>query len=258
MKRSHIVLLFILVSLMAASCNKLTNGEPVSESRNVSRFNTVSIHNNLNVRLVESNRPHVELTCPKNLIGNIITEVDGDTLFIKNENRFNWLRSTDYSIDLTIYYNALREIRFASIGDLVGTDSIRGLSEQSIDTTENGIETVWTNTFHLNIVEGCGDIDLTLNCNVLKNGFNNGTSYVTLRGKVGYSEFMARSYGSIHAERLESNFVRVQSESTNDIYVWARTGLRVWLYSIGNVYYKGSPEITVEACESDGRLIPLE
>lgn len=258
MKRNPIVLLFILVSLMAASCDKLTNGEPVSENRNVSRFNTISIYNNVNVRLVESDHPHLELTCPRNLIDNIVTDVKGDTLFIKNENRYNWLRSFDYSIDLTVFYSTLREIKFASIGDLVGTDSIKGVREQGIDTTDIGPETIWTNNFYLNIVEGCGDIDLTLNCDVLKNGFNNGTSCVTLRGKAGYSEFLSRSYGVIHAEQLESNFIRVQSESTNDVYVWAKTGLRAWLYSIGNVYYKGSPTITIEACENDGRLIPLQ
>ena len=262
MKRSNIAILFSLVSLLIASCSKMdqlfNNGEPITEQRNLGqRFNTISMHNNVNVRLVRDNHPHLELTCPKNLIEKVTTEIDGDTLFIKNQNDYNWLRSYDYDIDLTVYYDSLREIKYAAIGDLLCTDSITGIGELTIDSTEFGIDTLWNRSFYLNINEGCGNIDLTFKCNVVKNQFDNGTSEVTLRGISGYTEIIMRSYGVVHAEKLESNFVRVQSHSTNDAYVWAKTGLRVWLYSIGNVYYKGNPWIT-QQCENDGQVIKMD
>ena len=262
MKRKAIAVLFFLVSLMPLSCSKMdqlfNNGEPVTEYRNIGqRFSAISMFNNVNVRLVQDNHPRLELTCPKNLIGKVTTELDGDTLVIKNENDYNWLRSFDYSIDLTIYYDSLRQINFASVGDLTCTDSIRGIGELVADSTENGIDTLWNRTFFLNINEGSGDIDLTFKCDVVKNLFSNGTSKVTMRGISGYTEIIMRSYGVVQAETLESNFVRVQSHSTNDAYVWAKTGLRVWLYSIGNVYYKGSPWIT-QQCEGDGQVIKME
>ena len=262
MKRNVIAVLFFLVSLTAASCSKVdalfNNGEPIAETREVEhRFNTISMYNNVNVKLVHDNHPHLELTCPKNLIDKVKTEIEGDTLYIRNENNFNWLRSYDYSIDLTVYYDSLREVNFASVGDLRCTDSIRGFGLQSTDTIEGISNTVWIRNFNLNINEGCGDIDLTLSCSVVKNNFRNGTSCVTLRGKAEYTEIIMRSYGVVHAENLNSNFVRVQSHSTNDAYVWARTKLTVWLYSIGNVYYKGRPWI-VKECTSDGQVIKLE
>lgn len=274
MKRNAIVVLFFLVSLMAASCSKVfTNGEPVTEHRNLGqRFETVCIYNNVNVKLVNSDRQGVEVTCPENLIENVTTEVKGDSLIIKNENDFNWLRSYDYSIDLTVYYDSLREITYASIGDLRCTDSIRGYSTIStdtipleidttgIDTTHIGIDTIVTTTsrhFVLRIKEGSGDIDLCFNCDVLKTVFSFGTSKVTLRGIAGYTEHYMKSYGCIHAETLNSNIVKVMSESTNDTYVWARGQLIVRLSSIGNVYYKGHPWIEKE-CTSDGDVFKLE
>jgi hypothetical protein len=108
-----------------------------------------------------------------------------------------------------------------------------------------------------NINEGCGNIDLTFDCGVLKTQFGNGTSEVTLKGQSSYTEINMRSYGVVHAENLNSNFVRVQSYSTNDAYVWARTKLTVWLHSIGNVYYKGNPWV-VKECYGDGQVIKLE
>ena len=262
MKRNAIVVLFFLVSLISASCSKMNtlfnNGEPVTEQREVGhRFNTVSMYNNVNVKLIHDTHPHLELTCPKNLIDKVTTEIEGDTLYIKNENDFNWLRSYDYSIDLTVYYDSLRQVNFASVGDLLSTDSIKGIMEMSIDTAGGVADTVRTRSFNLNINEGCGDIDLTFDCSVVKNNFTNGTSHVTMRGIAEYTEIIMRSYGVVHAENLYSNFVRVQSHSTNDAYVWARTKLTVWLYSIGNVYYKGNPWI-VKDCTSDGQVIKLE
>ena len=262
MKRSTIAVLFFLVSLMVASCSKVetlfTNGEPVTEHRSLShRFDAIKMYNNVNVKLVQDNHPRLELTCPKNLIEKVTTEIEGDTLVIKNENDHNWLRSYDYNIDLTVYYDSLRQIDFASVGELRCTDSIRGFRELTIDSTNAVIDTIWTRTFNLNIIEGCGDIDLTFNCNVVKSNFSNGTSLVTLRGIAEYTEIIMRSYGVVHAENLNSNFVRVQSHSTNDAYVWARTKLTVWLYSIGNVYYKGNPWI-VQDCPNDGQVYKLE
>ena len=274
MKRSTVAILFFLVSLMVASCSKVdslfSNGEPITEQRELNhRIVAISMYNNVNVKLVHDSHPHLELTCPKNLIEKVTTEIDGDTLYIKNENDYNWLRSYDYSIDLTVYYDSLRMINFASVGDLRCSDSIKGMLEKSvdtigmsIDTTETSIDTIWEietswiHNFNLNINEGCGDIDLTIDCDVVKSNFGNGTSLVTLKGAAEYTEIIMRSYGAVHAENLNSNFVRVQSHSTNDAYVWARTKLTVWLYSIGNVYYKGNPQV-FDDCQSEGQVIRL-
>ena len=262
MKRSTIAVLFFLVSLMASSCSKtenlFTNGEPITEHRPLDhRFDAIKMFNNVNVKLVHDNHPRLELTCPKNLIDKVTTELEGDTLVIKNENDFNWLRSFDYSIDLTVYYDSLRQINFASVGDLSCTDSINGIGELTVDSTNGMIDTIWTRAFTLKIDEGCGNIDLATKSNVVKTIFANGTSHVTLRGQAEYTEIIMRSYGVVHAENLYSNFVRVQSHSTNDAYVWARTKLTAWLYSIGNVYYKGHPWV-VQECTNDGRVIKLE
>ena len=248
MKRKLIAILACLVSLAWASCSKsvFSNGTPVCETRITERFRSVSIFNNVNVKLVHSNRPHLELTCPKNLIENITTEVQGDTLVIINNNKLNWLRSTDYRIDLTVYYDSLREINYASIGELRCSDSIRGLKAGKP-----------VSQFNLNINEGSGDIDLALRCDIMKTKFGNGTSHIRLRGEAGYCEHFTRSYGTIDARNLNSNITVVETHSTNDVYVWARTQLNVQLYSLGNIYYRGTPKTNVEARTNEGRLIPL-
>ena len=262
MKRKHIAVLFFLGSLLAVSCSKMdalfNNGDPVTEYRSVGQpFHVVSMYNNVNVNLVQDSHPRLELICPENLIENITTEIKGDTLIIKNENGHNWLRSYDYSIDLIVYYDSLREVHYASIGELRNNDSIKGMGQLRIDSTGVEIDTIWSQSFILRINEGSGNIDLTFDCDVLKTVFNNGTSKATLHGYAGYTEHYMKSYGTIHAETLNSNIVSVSSESTNDIYVWARTKLVARIYSIGNVYYKGHPWIEKHIV-GEGQIIKME
>lgn len=262
MKRNAIIILSFLVSLTVTSCSKVdalfNNGEPIAEHRSVEHpFSVVSMFNNVNVTLVEDSHPHLELTCPKNLIGKVITEVKNDTLLIKNENDYNWLRSYDYSIDLTVYYDSLRAVNYYSIAELRSTTPLIGMSTQSIDSTDSGIDTIRTSNFILRVLEGSGDIDLTLDCDVMKTVFNNGTSKVTLRGYAGYAEHYLRSYGTVRAENLNSNIVKVMSNSTNDAYIWVRSALYASLSNIGNLYYKGSPWIDAY-CNGDGKVIKME
>ena len=259
MKREHIAVLFFLVSLLTVSCSKLdalfNNGEPITEQRPASEhFEIICMYNNVNVNLIQSRHPHFELTCPKNLIDNIVTEIRNDSLIIRNENDFNWLRSYDYSIDLDVYYDSLREINYASTARLTTQDTLTGCN------VLDSIDGLPQKTFMLRTKEGCGDIDLTFNCDVLRDRFFNGTSYITLRGVSGYTEHIVRSYGTVHAETLDCNFVTVLSQSTNDVYVRVRNGgkLNVELYSIGNLYYIGNPYEPNIHYHSDGRAIKIE
>lgn len=258
MKRSPIAVLCFLVSLLAFSCSKVdslfNNGEPVTEQRAIDQpFDILCLHDNINVELVHSSHPRLELTCPKNLIDNIMTELHGDSLVVWNDNNLNWIRSYDYSIDLTIYYDSLREINYCSTARLHSRDTLYGRID--LDTLGD----YGRNCFMLRIKEGCGDIDLTFKCDVMRNRFFNGTSCITLHGEAGYSEYILRAYGMVNSLDLNSNIVNVLSESTNDLYLLMRNGgaLTAKLHSIGNVYYKGNPWISKE-CTSDGQVIKLE
>ena len=264
MKRKSIVPLFFLVSLTLFSCNKIdglfSNGNPITESRNLdSCFNSICMYNNVSVELVRSDHPHIELTCPENLIDKITTTLKGNSLIIRNENDFNWLRSYDYECNITVFYDSIDMIEYASNGKLTARDSLRGLAvfDTLKDISGNDSLIIKKQTFHLNISEGSGDIDLTFNCDILKNGISNGTSDVTLRGNVGYAQHLLKSYGKLDASNLNTNIITIQSNTTNDAYVWARTRLKAEVNSIGNVYYKGNPYIE-KSINGDGNVFPIE
>ena len=264
MKRISIVLLFLLISLIPVSCNKtgyiFSNGEPITQDRCLNEpFSAVRMYDNVNVELIRSSDPHIELTCPRNLIDRITTSVEGNALIIKNENKYNWLRSFDYECNMKVFYDSIKEIEFASIGHLTAKDSLRGIIvfDTLKDTSGNDSVIIKNRTLFLEITEGSGDIDLTINCNILQTQLSNGTSKITLKGEAGYAEHLLRSYGRLDAKELNSNIITIQSNTTNDAYIWARTRLTVEIGSIGNVYYKGDPD-TIKIIHGDGQVLPIE
>ena len=275
MKRNLILLLiFVVAELLLASCQKLDDslyGElTTTEIPLESDFKSIFVYNNVNVLLKHSNNPRIELSCPSKLADKITCNITGDTLYIRNENDFNLNFSTNYTCEMTIYYDVLRSIDFASIGYLKcdPNDSIRGFIAPPSFTDTIISDSLLVDTivdldhFYLYISEGSGDIDLTFSCNLIKLFFINGTSKVTFRGKANYCEFYLRSYGQLDARYLNANFVRISNASSNDAYVWATrdqelSGLKAWIYSRGNIYYKGHPSITFEK-HGEGNLIPLD
>lgn len=274
MKRNHALLvIFAVTELLLASCQKMDEhlyGEVATVEIPIeTSFKSICIYNNLSVNLKHSNNPRIELTCPSKLAGKISHEVVGDTLLLKNENGFNLNFSTNYQCEMTVYYDTLRAIDYASIGYLkcASNDSIRGYREPASVNDSIINDSIFTDTivkpesFFLNINEGSGDIDLTFSCGLIKLFFNNGTSMVSIKGKAHYSEYYLRAYGQLDARNLKSNYVRINNASPNNAYVWAikdaePVGLIARIYNRGNIYYKGQPTITFEK-HGVGRLIPL-
>ena len=276
MKRNHaLLIIFAVIELILASCQKIDDrlyGEVTTMDIPIDKpFKSICIYNNLSVKLKQSHHTRIELTCPSKLADKITYSINGDTLTLKNENSLNLNFSTNYPCELTVYYDILRSIDFASIGYLKcasPTDSIRGYRPPPtiVDTIVNdsiAFDTI-TNPeyFFLQVKEGSGDIDLTFSCNLIKLFFTNGTSKVNFRGRAHYCEYYLRSYGQLDARNLRANYVRINNASANDAYVWAAKsegpviGLIARIYSRGNIYYKGHPTITY-VHEGQGRLLPL-
>lgn len=277
MKRNHVLLvIFVATELLLASCQKIDDslyGEVTSLVIPIeSPFKSICVYNNISVNLKQSHNTRIELTYPSKLIDNITYDIIGDTLVLRNETGYNLNFSTNYPCEMTIYYDILRSIDFASIGFLKCEpgDSIRGYIPPPTISDTLISDTLFTDTidnpeyFFIHIKEGSGDIDLTFSCNLIKLFFTNGTSKVTFKGKAHYCEYYLRSYGRLDARNLYSNFVRINNASPNDAYVWAvrneegkPSGLIARIYSRGNIYYRGHPSITFEH-NGQGRLIPLE
>lgn len=231
--------------VMVTSCKKvpLSIGETVIQQRKLGTFSHLAVNDDINVTLVRSDSCFIEITAGENIIDNILTEVRNDTLIISNDNKINWIRTYDYRIAATLYFSDIRTLTFGSCGEL---------------HTKNQFNAYEDTPYVVKIDGGSGDIFMKFNnCNSLKVNYDYGTNQLNLYGEGNkFLDIYKKSYGLIHAEDYVADSVAITNNSTGDCYVKANKYLYSLIEHLGNVYYKGEPEIVEEYGEyARGKLI---
>ena len=248
-KISAVSLKLVVISLLVTtfSCKKspLTNGKVITETRILSSFNELYLHDNIDVTLVKSDIFKIEITTGENLMPNIISDVVDGAIFIKNENTCNWLRSYDCPLEATIYFSGdITSIYYESVGFLKTNDYI-------IDDN--------ISRFDLQIEDGSGEINLKIKCKSLYITSNFGTSDIIFEGEADYINISQRGLGPIKAENFPTKIADVYSYSSNNIYINGYEKLNSYIYDIGNIYYKGNPTINSYISPlAEGKLIPID
>lgn len=230
---------------LLSSCKKvpLSVGKTVVQQRELAAFSHLAVNDDINVTLVRSDSCFIEVTAGENIIGNITTEVRNDTLIVSNDNKINWIRTYDYRIAATLYFSDIRTLTFGSCGEL---------------HTKNQFNAYEDTPYVVKIDGGSGDIFMKFNnCNSLKVNYDYGTSQLNLYGEGNkFLDIYKKSYGLIHAEDYVADSVAITNNSTGDCYVKANKYLYSLIEHLGNVYYKGEPEIVEEYGEyARGKLI---
>lgn len=246
--RKKIIFVLTLLSLLisASSCKKspLTNGKVVTETREISAFDTLYLYDNIDVTLICSDTYKIEITTGENLMPNIISESNGEMLLLRNDNICNWLRSYDCPLKAKIYYKSgIKSIIYESVGDL---------------TSDTYISNDTLSRFDLNIENGSGNIDLKINSDNIYVKTHDGTNEIKMEGIADYIYIYQVGLGPIDILGLPTKKADIYSYGSNDIYVNCSKTLNANIYDLGDIYYKGQPEIKSNISpDALGRIISI-
>lgn len=229
------------------SCKKspLTNGDITQEVRMLSQFDTIYLHDNIDVRLIKSDTFKVEITTCENLMDNIITEVKDSKLTIRNDNGLNCIRDYEYELRADVYYEShISKIHYSGVNSLSSDGFI------SDDTISS---------FNLVIANGGGDINLNLYCKNLYLINSGGSTKVVLKGHCENASIRHSALGPIHIDDFPTDTITAVNIGNNHIYLNCVDSLHSSIYSYGNTYYKGQPKINSYVSPNAlGRLIEIE
>ncbi|MCD8741450.1 DUF2807 domain-containing protein [Mucilaginibacter roseus] len=127
----------MLAALLVAGSNAVTlasnfNNKAVvrsaqtTEDRHLSGFNAVSASGSWDVYITQGSTESVKVEAPSDVIGKIVTEVDGGTLKIYNKNdNWNWSFSNK-KIAIYITAKSLNSITMSGSGDIFFKNGIKG------------------------------------------------------------------------------------------------------------------------------------
>jgi len=245
MKHRLLIIIIFTITTLLTSCKKvpLTIGKTIVQNRQLVKFDRLTVKDDINVILVRSDSCWIEVSAGENIIDNITTEVSGGVLTIRNENALNWIRTYDYRIDVTLYFNDIREITYSSCGELKTKNQFNA---------ENG-------AYLMTVYESSGDVYMEINdCDAFYLNYEYGTSQINLFGKDNDTiDIYKKSYGLVHAESFDAECVTINNKSTGDCWVKACRSIYSHIENLGNVYYKGEPDTIVASYTSEarGRLI---
>jgi Putative auto-transporter adhesin, head GIN domain len=238
------IVLITLFSLVTG-CNKenapdcfQSAGEDRTIVRDIEPFESIDISDYIQIELLDTNFTAVEITGPKNLLPEVITEVKDGKLIIRNDNTCNFTRSFKREITVRICSPEFRNIQNHGTGNLKSINTLNG------------------NVFKLENRDAAGRIELDLDVDTASVYTHTGVCDVVMKGRAFKTVLFEQGVGYTDARNLQSDYTYINNSSLNDIYASARLYLFGYVKFSGNIYFSGNPTIDQEI-DGQGRLIPI-
>jgi hypothetical protein len=237
------IILFAAVSLslpFIQSCKKENmcdcikrTGSIITESRQLSGFDRVTVQDNLNVFITQDSVFKVEVEAGENIVPLIKTEVEGNTLVIKNDNRCNWTRSYDKPFNVYVSMPLINYVTSEGTGKITGTNTV---------TNKLEVET-----------KNSGDIEFTVNNpRVITHMFGYGD--VILHGETAQHDCSIGGDGFLYAADLHTGYTWIQTFTSGLSYIYVRDYLIVKIEKRGDVLCYGNPTAIDKTVTGSGNL----
>ena len=226
MRRLLHLILFLFTSLLS-SCDKdhmddcfKGTGTIIRQSRETDAFTSIYVEKKVDVVIRMGSPASVEVEAGKNIIDGIATHVESNTLYIKNENKCNWVRS--YTEPIIVYVTVPRLESIFQYGN--GTISSDGvLNYDTLDAE------VWSS----------GDISLQAQSALIYVRQHVSVGDVTITGQTAYLYVYNNGNGFSRLENLAAHTAQVDARGTGDTYINVDSQLEYGLTGSGNIYLYG-------------------
>lgn len=234
----------IFIALIFTTCKKdhlldcmTSTGKVITEHRKPGSFTKLNMMDNVDVIYHYDTICKITVTAGQNLMDGIITELAGNTLYIRNENKCNWMRSFKNTYTVDVYTPEIMNVQMFGSGDFTTVDTLH------------------TSDFFLESWNASGSALVLLNCDQSHLINNIGRMDITASGKAGVSFIYINDTGVLNAQEFKSDYCYIRSSTTGKCSVSANIALGVEIRSVGNIYYFGSPQQIDRDITGSGKLI---
>lgn len=246
-----ILVLGSFLSLLSTSCQKEEGGGCVTSSGRLkyeerqapSNIDSLIIRGEFKITLRQDKQPRLYLRSGANLLPGIITRYHYKTLYIEDLNTCDFLRDLGLKTEVFITVNQLKMIEFTSSGTLVSPDTLH------------------FDSLRIESRDGAGSVRLLLQTQKTWLIQHSGTGAVdfTLAGHSGYVFLYCRGYAPFDCEQLKCpGYTHVVHMGSNNCRVHCGAILQAEIWSLGDIYYSGTPHTIWRKGDGKGRLIHIK
>lgn len=242
MKTKIIVLLFIIFTFSTCKKDHLLDcfksaGKTITENRETNAFININLTDNVDLIIHTDTTYFVKVTAGDNLINGIITEWNNKTLYIRNENRCNWMRSFKNIYTVEIGMNQPELIHYNGSGNITCLDTIR------------------KEDFIFDSFGGSGTINLNFNSNKIHLNDHIGRADIHAFGFANESYIYVNDVGVLDASGMNTNYTYITNNSTGDCRINVKNELGFEIKYSGNIFYTGNPHFLSQNFSGTGKLI---
>ncbi len=209
-------------------CDCLTStGSDIRQERHAQRISQIQLESTIDLILTQDTLERIQVVGGKHLIDHIETTFSGDTLFIRNHNICNFVRSYNRRMAVYVSVHHLKDLLYNGSGEVTSTNTL-------LDSVI-GVESR----------DGSGSVDLTIASDVAYATIHTGPADIRLRGNTNLLYAYSAGNGEIHTEGIPCQQIYLINKGTGNLYVGTSalpsSILNVVLTATGNVYCKGTP-----------------
>lgn len=234
--------LFLAVSCKKAEdrrCFKSIGEDAVLELFYEQNVDSLYLYDDMFYTLIPSDEERIEVLGGKNLISHIYVSSGAGKITIKNENKCNFLRSLDTKIEVRIYLKDIRYIEYHGSSEL------------------KNIDTLHSSELRLFMVDGAGEVDLTVENGYMSAVSTYGYGDFTLRGSALTAFFNCQNntYCDTRGFSAIENLKVVSHSAANMVVNADNVVFEAEIKARGNIKYVGTPSSIDYRKNGSGKLI---
>jgi hypothetical protein len=217
-----ILIAAILISSYSFAQKVNGNGKVTTITRTTGDYEGIKCSGSFDYILVAGTEGKITLEGEENLLQYVITEVKGNHLIVKVEDRVNLRTSMNKTIKVTIPFKDINSVSLSGSGDLWNEDKI---TATDFDVT----------------LAGSGDVTVHVEANSISSSLA-GSGDLTLKGSTDSLEANVSGSGDFDGSKLESNHTDVSLAGSGDAEVVSNKSLKARVAGSGDIEYSGNPE----------------
>ena len=239
---------FFLVPIFFISCKKeedrscfKTTGSLIDKIFSLGSFSQLDLGPYIQYELIQDTINFIEISSGENIINFILSDIEGEKLILKNNNKCRFLRYKKEKVTAKIHFKTLNSIFYHGSEPLISKDTL--------DFSET--------TLTLNANETSGSINLKLKAKTIYLNNSNGTPDIELSGSCNFFTIDFSANGTFLAKNLfvkDSIYLHYASSLYSELKS-SNCKLKAELSGIGDVGYFGVPSIILTNYYNSGRLI---
>ena len=225
--------IWLIFFLFISSCSHISpfegSGSETEATYEIKPFNAIQLEGIFNIVLIQDDTYSIHFKGGENIL-NKFSFSDHENILILKHDYSNWMHNLEIPM-LEIHCSKLDQIQFHNSSKLKTTGTISG-DKLLITITEEA-----------DIVE----VNMNLDLQELRFDSKGSSSGKHLfKGNCPKVSYTLNSSNNVLAQELKSKKIKIGHNGLGDANVWATDSLSVTFYNSGNVYYRGSPFITVK------------